>query len=266
MVPKFQAGAEQAAKVLTPTCSLPACLGTNLSLQSFSPRAVAAGTICAGGFYFCPLGTTLGSATLNWQQMLTRIDPSWPGLIINWQPRRKRLQDLRRALISLSWDLAMCTVLLKTAVSNNILSPPLFTTSQAPQMPCTARFSSAYHYLRCCQLANLDCKTLLSANCILSFGKCSRHLSLCKYKPQYSPYIPLLHFVPHLPYRVLWTFSCQSLLPLTPATASARGGGGCCHIPLAVHISPESYSTFHSREWFSPQFQNNVWNPALQKQ
>lgn len=78
--------------------------------------------------------------------------------------------------MSLSWDLPMCTVLLKTAVSNSILSPPLFT-SQTPQMLCVACVSSAYS--GCCQLANLDCKTLLSANCILPFRKCSGHLSLC---------------------------------------------------------------------------------------
>lgn len=208
--------------------------------------------ICAGGFYICPLGTTLRSATLNWQQMLTSFDPSCPRLVINRQPRRKRLQDFSRALTFLTWDLGVHTVFLKTAVSNSILSPPLFHPSQALGMLCIAHISSAHHYPRCCQLANSDCKTLLSANCILPFGKRNIHLWLCKYKQRYGPYIPLIRFAPHLPYRVLWTLSFQSLLPLTPVTASACGGGRCCRVHFAVHISRESYGTFHSREWFSP--------------
>lgn len=127
--------------------------------------------ICAGGFYICPLGTTLRSATPNRQQMLTSFAPSWPGLVINWQPRRKRFQGVSRALICLTWDLEMRTVLPKTGASNSILSPPLSPTSQALRMLSIAHVSSAHHYPRCCQLANLDRETLLAAKCILPFGK-----------------------------------------------------------------------------------------------
>lgn len=184
--------------------------------------------------------------------MLTSFGPSWPGLVINWHPRRKRLQDLSRALIFLTWDLKMRVVLLKTAACNSFVLPPLFYTSRALQMLCITHISSTHRYPGCCQLANLDCKTLLSANCILPFGNHSVHHWLCKYKPRYGPCIPLTRFVPHLPCRVLWTFSFQSLLSLTPATASACGGGGCCRVHFAVRISRESYGTFHSREWFPP--------------
>ena len=98
------------------------------------------------------------------------------GWLLTDNQEEKGLQDLSRALISLTWDLEMCRVLLKTAVSNSILSPSLFPTSQALRMPCIARISSAHHYPGCCQLANLDCKSLLSANRILPFGKCSAHI------------------------------------------------------------------------------------------
>lgn len=172
VVPKSQAGAEQAAKVLTPHLLSPSLPWHQVASPVLQPLRHCCWQrhICAGGFYICPLGTTLGSATLNWQQTLTSFDPSWPRLVINWQPRRKRLQDLRRALIFLTWDLGMRTVFLKTEVSNGTLSPPLFHTSQALRMPCIAHVSSAHHYPGCCQLANSDCETLLSASCFCLLG------------------------------------------------------------------------------------------------
>lgn len=141
--------------------------------------------------------------------MLRSFDPSWLGLIISWPPRRKRLQDLSRVLVPLTWDLEVCTVLLKTAVSNSILRQLLSPTSQAQWMLCIAHVSYAHHYCRCCQPANSDWKTLLSADGIMPLGECSVCLWLCEYKPRTVHTLPSFALC-HVHLREFYELSASS--------------------------------------------------------
>lgn len=141
--------------------------------------------------------------------MLRSFDPSWLGLIINRPSRRKRLQDLSRALVPLTWDLEGRTVLLKTALSNSIFPRLLSPTSHALWMLCIAHVSYAHHYRRCCQPANSGCKTLLSADSILLLGECSICLWFCEYKPR-TVHTPPSFALCHIYLREFYELSASS--------------------------------------------------------